>query len=211
MAQELLDIYDEQMNYIGTVPRAEAHAKGYWHKTFQCWIVRVQDQIPYLLFQKRHPRKDSFPGKLDKSSAGHLVAGETVADGVRELREELGISVSFDELIPCGVVRVTDETHEGIVDREFCHVFIYESNRPLHAYRLKSDEVSGLYQVRVDDFAKLVRGQISSVSAEGLEPDDSGQMRRVVKKVSIDDFTPQNDTYFDMLFHKLEQLAYLRE
>ena len=28
MTQELLDIYDEKMNHIGTAPRSEVHAKG---------------------------------------------------------------------------------------------------------------------------------------------------------------------------------------
>lgn len=32
---EFLDIYDEDMNYLGKATRGEAHTKGLWHSTFQ--------------------------------------------------------------------------------------------------------------------------------------------------------------------------------
>ena len=49
--------------------------------------------------QKRALNKDSFPGKYDTSSAGHIQAGdEPLESAIRELSEELGIQASKDEL-----------------------------------------------------------------------------------------------------------------
>ena len=49
--------------------------------------------------QKRAMSKDSFPGKYDTSSAGHIQAGdEPLASGLRELAEELGIHAKPEDL-----------------------------------------------------------------------------------------------------------------
>ena len=34
MADELLDIYDDDFKHIGTMSRKEVHRLGYWHYTF---------------------------------------------------------------------------------------------------------------------------------------------------------------------------------
>ena len=42
---ELIDIYDQNMNLLGTAPRSQAHSEGLWHQTFHCWIVSQPDKI----------------------------------------------------------------------------------------------------------------------------------------------------------------------
>ncbi|MFR3313045.1 MAG: hypothetical protein ACLTT2_02255 [Alphaproteobacteria bacterium] len=39
MADELIDIYDENMNHLGTAMKSQAHREGLWHRVFHCWIV----------------------------------------------------------------------------------------------------------------------------------------------------------------------------
>ncbi|WP_242069494.1 NUDIX domain-containing protein [Paenibacillus dendritiformis] len=58
----------------------------------------------HLLLQRRHVHKKDYPGMLDITSAGHLEAGETPQDGVRELREELGIEPEPGKLVYAGVI-----------------------------------------------------------------------------------------------------------
>ena len=89
---EMFDIVDEKGIPTGeTIERTEAHEKGIRHRTAHIWIVREQDGKAQLLLQKRSAEKDSFPGRFDTSSAGHIQAGdEPEESAIRELYEELG-------------------------------------------------------------------------------------------------------------------------
>ncbi len=44
MADELIDIFDENMNLLGTAMKSQAHREGLWHKTFHCWLARKNDE-----------------------------------------------------------------------------------------------------------------------------------------------------------------------
>lgn len=102
---ELLDIYDEQDQHIGVCPRSEVHRVGHWHHTFHCWLVRDTEAGRMLVFQQRQHNKDTFPDLYDITAAGHLLAGETVEQAVRELEEELGVPLRFDQLTPLFITR----------------------------------------------------------------------------------------------------------
>ena len=101
---ELLDIVDENGEPTGkTVERETAHREGIRHRTSHVWILRKKDGKTQVLLQKRSKNKDSYPGCYDISSAGHIPAGESfVGSALRELREELGVHASAEELIYCG-------------------------------------------------------------------------------------------------------------
>ena len=74
---ELFDIVDEKGIPTGeTIERTQAHKKGVRHRTAHIWIVREQNGKAQLLLQKRSAEKDSFPGRFDTSSAGHIQAGD---------------------------------------------------------------------------------------------------------------------------------------
>lgn len=90
---EILDIVDKNGIPTGkTIEREEAHRIGAWHRTASIWIVRKVDNKYQVLLQKRSANKDSYPGKYDTSSAGHIDAGdEPLESAIRELGEELGI------------------------------------------------------------------------------------------------------------------------
>ena len=97
---EFFDIVDEKGIPTGeSIERTQAHKKGIRHRTAHIWIIREQDGKAQLLLQKRSAEKDSFPGRFDTSSAGHIQAGdEPEESAIRELYEELGIQASKEEL-----------------------------------------------------------------------------------------------------------------
>ena len=88
--EEIFDIIDTQGNPTGeTVTREKAHAEGIPHRTAHIWIIREKYGRTEVLLQKRSMNKDSFPGKFDTSSAGHIQAGdEPLESALRELGEE---------------------------------------------------------------------------------------------------------------------------
>lgn len=75
--------------------RSDVHRQGLWHCSVHIWIVRKRSPGPFpaeILLQKRSMTKDTFPGRWDISSAGHMVAGKgSLETACLELAEELGV------------------------------------------------------------------------------------------------------------------------
>lgn len=202
--EEYVDAYNEDQNFIGALPRQEVHARGYWHHTFHCWIIQREAGHEYVLCQKRHRRKDMHPQRLDVTAAGHLLAGETVADGVRELNEELGLVVPFKALVPLGVFEgILEES--GLVDKELSHEFLYETDRPLSDYRVQTDEVEGLFRMRIEDALALFCGTAATVGLDGFQVDGAGVKRPIHLRVSQDAFVPRDPGYYLNVFQAIQR------
>ncbi|MDO3412193.1 NUDIX domain-containing protein [Saccharibacillus sp. CPCC 101409] len=204
---EVLDIFNERHERIGTAPRGEVHERGLWHQVFHCWIVSGSAESGrHILFQLRHPDKETFPDKLDTSSAGHLLAGEAPEDGVRELEEELGLVIPYEKLIYCGLHREEYRISEHYMDREFTHVHLAVCDLPLERYSVQRSEVSGLFWLDSRDFRELVRGERDRARAEGVVYDDRLRPIREERLVSLDDFTANTADYYELLFGALSRL-----
>ncbi len=185
---ELFDVYDEALNHIGVKPRGEVHRDGDWHQVFHCWVVgREVNGDSFVVLQKRALNKD-YPGKIDISAAGHLEAGESVEDGVREIEEELGLRVEYDNLAPLGI-RIGIMKVGDMIDNQICHVFLYECDQALESYRFPNDEIIGLLKLRIDDGIRLFAGEVESAIAEAVGLDT----RDIVLR--IDDFISSVDNY----------------
>jgi isopentenyldiphosphate isomerase len=152
MADELLDVFDDRGWHRGVKERAAVHRDGDWHLAFHLWVVNPGG----VLFQRRARDKASWPGYLDASAAGHLIAGEAIRDGLREADEELGAAYAFDDLEPLGVHRVDEVERSGLVNRELQHVFGIRDDRPLAQWTdFDRVELDGLVLVGHDGFAAL--------------------------------------------------------
>ncbi len=186
---ELLDIYDDSQVHIGVKERADVHRDGDWHKVFHCWVIyRGIDGIDYLVMQKRGPDKDTFPNLLDVTAAGHYQAGEDIRDGIREVQEELGITVSFDDLVPLG--QHIGVAHYGdLIDRQFCDVFLLVHSQDIREYHFQKEELAGLVVFSVRDALRLFDGQAEVIPARaaGLDLDEL--------LISETDFVPRQDDY----------------
>ncbi|KAL7465360.1 hypothetical protein ACHAXS_005688 [Conticribra weissflogii] len=77
--------------------RSDVHRQGLWHCSVHIWIVRKCSSDPCsheILLQKRSMSKDTFPGRWDISSAGHMEAGKgSFETACLELAEELGVVI----------------------------------------------------------------------------------------------------------------------
>jgi ADP-ribose pyrophosphatase YjhB (NUDIX family) len=111
-----------------------------------------------------------------------------VRDGIRELDEELGLQVEFEDLISLGR-RVDVKKSNELVDYQICHVFFYECHRPLTEYEYQADEIAGLLKMPIVEGLKLFAGELDAltVDAVGLGSD------RV--RVQVADFIKNVDQY----------------
>jgi isopentenyldiphosphate isomerase len=205
MKQEYFDIYNENMEHIGTELRSVVHKKGYWHKSFQCWFVCKEGSEEYILFQKRHADKDTYPNLLDITAAGHLSAGETVQDASRELQEELGIAVDFKELQPLGIFR-EEKVEINFIDRELGNVFLYCCEMPMEDFTLQADEVVGMFKAKLKETIMLFHKKQDSIIIEGYEINASGSKKKVNLKVSLKDFVPHDLNYYNKVLEAADKL-----
>ena len=135
------------------VPRSEAHRRGLWHRSSHLWIVNGQKEI---LLQRRHPGKETDPGRWDIAVAGHLSAGQTPLQAiVREAREELGLDLDPAALIFLGA-RSKEYLDPDFTDREWQHLFLTRWEGELETLILQPDEVTAVRWMAADDYRKVV-------------------------------------------------------
>ena len=142
---EYFDIVTEDGRPTGeTVSREDAHRDGIPHRTAHVWIVREKEGRTEILLQKRSEDKDSFPGLYDTSSAGHIPAGDEPLDSaIRELREELGVTASPEELSYAGNFHIRyDKVFHDQPFRDNEVVSVYVLTRPVDSFTLQESEVS---------------------------------------------------------------------
>lgn len=205
MHDELLTIFDEQGNIIGTAPREEVHLQGYWHETFHCWFVSKDQGIPYIYLQLRSDQKKDYSGLLDITAAGHLLANETVEDGIREVQEELGLDISFQELIPLGTIPYSMRS-ESLIDKERAHVFLYNNPFSFDDFQLQKEEVAGIVKTKLSDFRHLWLGEQLNLTIEGFRVDDSGQRITINQKVDKTHFVPHELDYYTRIINSIEAI-----
>lgn len=164
---EILDIYDENLVKLGTKERDAVHRDGDWHRVFHCWIAYEDQGEAYLVMQRRGPNKEFYPNMLDVTAAGHYTTGESIADGIREIREELGIDVAFEQLIPIGQ-RVGVCRNGKLIDHEVADVFLLIYNKNIREYRMQVEEVSGLVAFKVKDALDLFAGKRLTIPAQAV-------------------------------------------
>lgn len=96
-SDETFDVVDEHDRVIGTAERGDIHRLGLRHRAVHIFWGDADGRV---CLQRRSYAKDSSPGLLSSSCAGHVDAGETYLEAaVREFKEELGIGPAESQLI----------------------------------------------------------------------------------------------------------------
>lgn len=198
MEDERIKIFDDREKEIGVATRRNVHKKGYWHETFHCWFLNRKNKNNYIYFQIRSSEKKDYPNLLDITAAGHILSHETIYDGIREVREEVGIDVTFDEIEKLGIIKYC--TVQGdFIDKELAHVFVYQNDLDMDEFKLQFEEVSGIVKANFNDFYKLFLGNTSEMLVEGFQINKAGHKVNLNKKVTKTDFVPHEHTYFETI------------
>lgn len=147
--------------------RKEAWANSEWIGTFNLWIIQT-DPIPAIVFQQRSPTMDWAPNKLDVAAGGHYEELETIKDGLREAKEELGKEYQFEDLISLGRRLNVGIGTDGTTRNTVCNIFLIEDNSPLKGYTLQEEEVYALCACPLEELLKVYTQEGYSFIAKGL-------------------------------------------
>lgn len=207
MKDEMLKVFDQNRQEVGIASRDEVHKLGLWHETFHCWFIQTSEESDYIYLQLRSNHKKDYPGLLDITSAGHLLFTETVEDGVREVEEELGIEVSFDELTLLDVIASSITVGE-LNDNEFAHVFIYESSVKMEDFQLQEAEVAGIVRTAFKQFAALWMEEVTHIEVEGFQIDEDGNREAIQMVVSKEHFVPSGSSYYQAVIDGIRQVIH---
>jgi len=186
---ELIQIYNENMEPIGVAERSAAHATGLFHCCCHYWLIHEMDGVLYILFSRRSAKKPTYPGLLCPSASGHIPHGETW-ETCLELKEELGISIPADALIPLGV-HIHTENRNGFANNEFVYSFIGILPCPLDSIHFPDHEVEAMVLVSIADCLALFAGRTEKVKAWLYMPT---QPVLAAVSASLQDFVPDAQT-----------------
>ncbi|MCD6057918.1 MAG: mutT/nudix family protein [Thermomicrobiales bacterium] len=174
--------------------RAEIHRDGDWHRAIHVWVAGVDDHgAQFLTFQRRSPHKDTWPARYDVTVGGHYRAGETMAETLREVEEEIGIIPDPNELRPLGIRICANEAQPGIIDREIQDVFLLRDDRPLEDFRPNPAELAALVRFPLQTLVPFLFGESRDIEGESLAPEAT---RATPMTARMDDFIPAVDRYF---------------
>lgn len=121
MANEIIDIIDEQGRILRQVSKSKAHKHGWLHRTV---IGYLRDGNTWTLVRQTPDRQDA--GQLVAPVGGHVKASESDEDALlRESEEEIGTrNISYRHV---GSARF----HRQVIGRDENHLFVvYEISTP---------------------------------------------------------------------------------
>ena len=142
---ELVDLYNDRHEPTGLVSDKHSVPKGYFRVSVHVWII---DKNGNLLLQQRVSAFHKFPNMWANIS-GVVAAGETpIAAAIREIKEELGLSISKDELKYIA-------TYKRLID--YAEVYLIEKNINLKELTLGPKEVNAVKYVTQNEFREMIK------------------------------------------------------
>ena len=170
-------------------PRNQAIADGDWIGTFNLWIIRSEPE-PAIIYQQRSPNSTWAPNKLDVTAGGHYQAGETIFDGLREVKEELGRTYKKGQLIYLGRKLHVSPDIQGLTRHNVVDIFFVTDNSPLEGFIQEKAEVFAIVVCPIDQLIK-VHTEKTSFEVQALK--NNGEKINIM--VNQDSFPYNWDNY----------------
>ena len=207
LADELIDIYDSEHNPVGRAGYAQAHQEGLWHEAFHCWIIKRDEDGNKIWLQHRGKKMKNYPNLLDISSGGHLQSGvKPRQGGTLQIKKELGISINPDDLNKLFTTTMINGKESGLNNREFCAVYLYETNRAVHGLVLDKLEVDGIFESNFDEIYELFHDKRKQVVLSGAERNDDNTYTYLDREVTLTDFVPHGSDYYFKVFDAIKRV-----
>jgi isopentenyldiphosphate isomerase len=182
--------------------RGDVHRDGDWHAALHVWVLTTAPGRPEVVLQRRSAGKDTWPGRLDVAVGGHVRAGETLAETLRECEEELGLVVEPAALIALGR-RSVAASGGGADDREHQDVYAVLVDRPLSAF--------ALHPLEVDAVARLPLRAARALLVEGHDVEAVERARDAIVERSVrlraTEVVPGPGDYYATALDALQRIA----
>ena len=153
--EEFIDIVTKEGKPTGqSASKYDIHSHGYYHNTAHVWLYTKSGQI---LLAQRAASKAICPLLWDVSVAGHIDAGEPIRSAaVREVNEEIGLTISENDLELIGIFESFQSYETGVIDNEFHHTFMAELKVEIIDLNLQKEEVEAVKLVSLKDFNNII-------------------------------------------------------
>lgn len=140
------DLYTYDRRLTGkTVTRGQPIPEGYYYMSIHVCIFNSRGQ---LLIQKRTESKRAWPGVWDLTAGGGSVSGDTSAMAIkRELREELGLDISFEGQRPFLTVHF---------EKGFDDIYVLEREVDTNTLTLQEEEVSAVRWANLAEILEMI-------------------------------------------------------
>jgi len=141
---EYWDVYSENREFTGkTIKRGEPFGENEFYVCCEVWIMNSKNQ---MLVTQRHPDKKA--GGQWEFTGGGVLAGETTRlAAIREVQEELGISLKEAELELLEVYK-----HK----KYFMDIYVVRKDIDLKELTLQPDEVVDARYLSSDEIANMI-------------------------------------------------------
>ena len=154
---ELLEYFDENnKKVLGIEEREIIHKSNLWHREVSIWVINEKNEI---LLQRRSSNKKQGANKLS-TTAGHVDVNEDVkVAAMRELNEEVGLSVNIDELIFLDI-------YKNVQEGNMCYKYTYlvRTDKKIDEFVMQEEEVSELMYVTIPELEERIRKEDSELS-----------------------------------------------
>ena len=144
---EIWDLYTkDRVKTDKTMIRGGVHPHGYYRIVVHVCIFNSEGK---MLIQQRQPFKKGWSGLWDLTAGGSAISGDTSQSAAeRELREELGIDISFKEFCPA----MTVNFQEGFDD-----IYLIDSDINISNLKLQFEEVQAVKWATAEEIIQMIK------------------------------------------------------
>lgn len=151
---DIVKIYDDMFNMIGTEKWSVVHEEGLLHQVVHLWMYSDESDGRWLYFVQRSKDLDVYPGLYDLPVSGHIDPDETFSETLISLtKERLGLILTKDMLKHVGNIRQKIDV-EHYHDNAFCQIYVKKIILPMPEFTVQG--VDMFFKVKYDDFCQWI-------------------------------------------------------
>lgn len=192
---EYIDIYDKDENLLGYCEKDKAHKLGYWHKVFGCLIYNSKSHKVFMQLKNPNHNKINKKPLLEITAGGHLISGETLQNGIREIKEETGFSVDYEDLIFLEKRKCDKIVSKDYKIKEFQYYYSLDLNIQVNDFtNFDTSEVISFVELDISDLIKLLIYKVKNIKGKDSEENDI-----VISINDLDQAYIKNGLYISLL------------